>query len=109
MKFFELKVGQKFMFEGKIRNKMFKVVSETGKGTIIENLATKEQVEIKCHNKKFHFDVELMDSGKTIVLEEGEVKHLTEILHEAYKVSAEKGEPEEVRSSINKLYKKIKG
>lgn len=109
MKLFELQEGQKFRFLDKLKGKTFKLDYKEKRSLMIEELETGKRNRIYHYTKTYNMEVEPVDGSRSVVIDDKEADQLLEILHEAYKISAEKGEPEEVRSRINKLYKKIKG
>lgn len=109
MKFYELQIGQKFTFDGKLWRKEFIVVSKEPANITIDQLGTGDTTVVHSKMKKYTYEVSLMDSKPPLYFDEIETELLTKILQEAYWISAEKGEPETNRTAINALYKKIKG
>jgi len=109
MKLFELEEGQKFRFLDKLKGKTFKVDYKEKRSLMIEELKTGKRKRVYNYTVTYSREVETIEGSRAVVIDDEEGDQLLEILHEAYKLSAENGEPEEVRSRINKLYKKIKG
>ncbi|WP_333577902.1 hypothetical protein [Sphingobacterium sp.] len=109
MKFYELQIGHKFTFDGKIWGKEFIVIAKDITSITIEQLGTGETTTVHSKRKKYTYEVSLMDNKEPLYFDEIETELLTKILQEAYWISAEKGEPETNRTAINALYKKIKG
>lgn len=108
MKLYELQVGQRFEFEDKLPGITFEIIKREPREITYMDVSTGESRTAKKGLKMFRKDVDLVTKEKTITLNDGELSLLHELLHEAYQLSSERGEPEHRRTSINGIFKKIK-
>ncbi len=107
MKLYELKEGQRFEFETRLPGHIFEITEKSLHNITYIDVATGEKRETSSVRKTFKMDVNLVIKEKHLTLTEDESKLLQEILHEAYKLSAENGDVEERRNAINKIYNKL--
>lgn len=105
---YDLSAGDKFEFAGRHRRKIFQIKERTAHQITYFDVATKVEKHTYSNREAFRWEVYKLGEPESTKFDSEDIELLIEALNQAYKLSAEACEPEERRSKINKVYKKVK-